>query len=90
MIIPERGANRPLLRGGSAVLLVCAFVGWLNPMDDDDKADDLRKIECAPLEWRTGVDTEGWEMLIEQGYLTGRTANGTALYPPECESEMPK
>lgn len=53
---------------------------------DDPSVAELEQVRrCAPLEWHAGMDREGWNMLVAQGYRERGDDGMTALYPPGCE-----
>lgn len=48
-------------------------------------AETAQRERCEATEWATGMDTEAWAMLQEQGYTDRPDDGRSALYPPGCE-----
>jgi hypothetical protein len=82
--------RRRIFPGLSFPLILLCIWGLIVGPPDRDEAERQRQIECAPLQWRASMDTEGWSLLIDNGYTVVQTANGQALLPTGCESENPR
>lgn len=84
------GGGRPMAHGSYLLFFVCVVVGVATGAGHREH--ETYQIppdpNCGELEWRDGMDTEGWDMLIDQGYVVHRTTDGLTLMPPGCEGSQ--
>jgi len=65
------------------LVIIGAVAGHRLPSDSPVVRERIQ--QCEPLVWTAGMDTEGWRLLIEQGYTERGDDGMSALYPPGCE-----